>query len=146
MTSVINNKDWLILGQTFCNLRNDFRNHFYDRIKAVKKTRAFKFYDMYHNHFNKIAINLDNIILNYYPETVSEIDGVNIFDVFFNYHDSNDELKTNIDLKKEIEYFINLITERLKSFIKTNEFRKINRYLKLILKRLNKAIDKGYID
>lgn len=141
---VITNNEWLFIGKTFCNLRNDFRNHFYDRIKVVKKTRAFKYYDMYHEHFNKIAINLDNLILNYYPDSVSDINGVNIFDVFFNYHDSNSNLKTNIDLKKDLEYLIKIIHEKID--IKTNEFKKIRRYLKLILKKLTKAIDKGFID
>lgn len=144
MVTIISNQEWLFMGKTFCNLRNDFRNHFYDKIKVVKKTRAFNHYDMYHEHFNKIAINLDNLILNYYPDSISYIDEVSIFDVFFNYHDSDSNLKTNVDLKKDLEYFIKIIHEKLD--IKTNEFKKIRRYLKLILKRLTKAIDKGFVD
>lgn len=141
---VITNQEWLFMGKTFCNLRNDFRKHFYDKIKVVKKTRAFKHYDMYYNHFNIIAIQLDNLILNYYPDSASVIDGVNIFDVFFDYHDSDSDIKTNVELKKDLEYFITIIGEKMD--IKTNECKKIQRYLKLILKKLDKAIDKGFID
>lgn len=143
-TVIISNQEWLFMGKTFCNLRNDFRNHFYDKIKVVKKTRAFKYYDMCYNHFNKIAIHLDNLILNYYPDTISDIDGINIFDVFFDYYDSDYQLKSNVELKKDLEYFISITNEKLD--IKRNECKKIQRYLKLILKRLNKAIDKGFND
>jgi hypothetical protein len=133
------------MGRTFCNLRNDFRTHFYDKIKIVKKTRAFKYYDMFYDHFNIIAIQLDNLILNYYPDSVSYIDGISIFDVFFNIHDNSDSnIKTNVELKKDLEYFISILQEKLD--IKTIEYRKIQRYLKLILKKLDKAIDKGFID
>ena len=142
---VITNQEWLFMGRTFCNLRNDFRTHFYDKIKVVKKTRAFKHYDMCYDHFNKIAINLDNLILNYYPDSVSYIDGISIFDVFFNIHDNSDfDIKTNVELKKDLEYFTTIINEKMD--IKTNECKKIQRYLKLILKKLDKAIDKGFID
>jgi len=99
---------------------------------------------MYYNHFNIIAIQLDNLILNYYPDSVSVIDGISIFDIFFDYHNSDSDIKTNVELKKDLEYFISIINEKMN--IKTNECKKIQRYLKLILKKLNKAIDKGFID
>jgi hypothetical protein len=100
---------------------------------------------MFYDHFNIIAIQLDNLILNYYPDSVSYIDGISIFDVFFNIHDNSDSnIKTNVELKKDLEYFISILQEKLD--IKTIEYRKIQRYLKLILKKLDKAIDKGFID
>lgn len=140
MSDIITDKEWLFIGKCFCNLRNDFTIHFYDKIKIVKKTRAFKYYDMFHHHFYKIAIILDDLILSYYPESVSHINDISIFDIFFTINDNNNYIKTNIELRKDLDYFISILQE------KPLLFKKTKRYLNLILKKLDKVISLGYID
>ena len=154
MMPEISNEKWIEIGTKFCNLKNDYRKKFYYKQELLKKTKAYKFYNHFHNDFICLAGRFDTLIQKYYPNDIITINGINITNVFYCLGDDYDyrhipieDAKSNIVLLEEYENFMNYMVDTLQDAFRYNiDYKEVLIYDKILHKKLTKRIQNGYID
>ena len=147
----ISNEKWIDLGTEFCNLREDYRKKFYYKVKQIKKTKAYKYYDMYNTDFIYLAGRLDNLIQKYYPRDIHTIKDINITKIFYNLGEKYDcdyfnmvlynDIKTNIQLLEQYENFMSYMVDTLGDVFRHNiDYKLLIKYDKAFHKKLLKEL------